>query len=255
MTNFSYQAYIDLIRTLQTIMPLKDFSEVQKDDACFFVLRHDVEFSIEKAWNLAKLEHDVLGIQSSYMFQTRNDVYNPFSYRGKGLIQDIQSMGHRIGLHLNLGREKNFSHLQSFIKSEISLLQTGLDLPIDRFSYHRPSYDLLKLKINVDGLINTYDDKYFHLYHTELPEHFSVYYFSDSEHKWKYGNPLEMLTKPVKKLQLLIHPYSWSEKGLNNFDNFKEIIITKCDEMRQSMNNECHHFPEKLLDGKIIIQS
>lgn len=107
---------------------------------------------------------------------------------------------------------------------------------------------MLELNINVNNLINTYDKSFFHLYENNTCEPLNVYYFSDSEHQWKYGDPLSILEKPIKKIQLLIHPYSWSEQGLDNSDNFSELIKLKQRAMRQAMHDECHHFPNELLN-------
>ena len=56
----------------------------------------------------------------------------------------------------------------------------------------------------------------------------------------------------MKKIQLLIHPYSWSEKGLDNFNNVKEIVRLKNISMLQAMHDECHNFPTELLPHENI---
>jgi hypothetical protein len=249
MNDFSYEFYIALIRTLTHALPLIDFAEIKESEERFFLLRHDVEFSVEKAYELARIEHERLHINSSYFFQIRNYSYNPFSFENMRLIHQIHAMGHKIGLHVNFSGISNLTQIANLIQTDVALLQTGLKLPIDRFSFHRPSFQLLKAKIKLKDLINTYDETYFQLYEQEhtIPSQLSIYYFSDSEHRWKYGNPLEKLTSDVKKLQLLIHPYSWSEKGLNNDNNFNELIQFKYRLMLKAMNNECHNFPKGLL--------
>jgi len=236
-----------MISNLKKTLPLMDFSEVKKADERFFLLRHDVEFSVEKAFELARVETEILGICSSYFFQTRNYSYNPFSFKNRGLIREIADMGHKIGLHVNMSGLTNLDHIDLFITNDVNLLQNGLGLSIDRYSYHRPSYEILKQRINIKGLINTYDDSYFHLHENALEANLRVCYLSDSEHKWKYGKPEELVNDTVNKLQLLIHPYSWSQEGLNNFDNFKALTQLKYQQMLESMNSECKNFPRELL--------
>lgn len=252
MKDFSYPYYIELITNLKTTRPLMDFSEIKDTDNRFFIIRHDVEFSVEKAFELAQIESENLGITSSYLFQTRNYSYNPFSFTNMKLIKEIAAMGHKIGLHVNMSGLTSLGNIEAFIKSDVNLLQNGLDLPIDRFSYHRPSYEILKRKININGLINTYDDRYFHLHENALEANLRVSYCSDSEHKWKYGEAAALINSPIKKLQLLIHPYSWSKEGLNNFDNFKALTQFKYEKMLESMNSECKNFPPELLINEKI---
>jgi hypothetical protein len=247
MSDFSYQFYIDLIKVLRAQLPLLDFSEVTKDCERFFLLRHDVEFSVEKAYDMALIEHEQLGIHASYFFQVRNYSYNPFSFKNSRLINRIHDMGHKIGLHVNSSGLTIYDDFVHFIKNDVGLLHYGTGVPVDRFSFHRPSLSLLKAGIKIEGLLNTYDALYFQLYEHTPSHKLSRYYFSDSEHRWKYGNPLEQLNPDMKKIQLLIHPYSWSKKGLNNEENFKELIHLKYLWMLQSMQSECHNFPEGLM--------
>ena len=101
MNDFSYEYYLKLIETIATSLPLVDFSDIKETDKQFFILRHDVEFSIEKAYELAKIEHDILKINTSYFFQIRNYTYNPLAFKSIELIKKIHDMGHKIGLHVN----------------------------------------------------------------------------------------------------------------------------------------------------------
>ena len=228
-----------------------DFADVRETDERFFILRHDVEFSVEKAYELAKIEHDQLGIASSFFFQIRNYSYNALAFKNINLIKKIHDMGHKIGLHVNSSGLPSFEDLTLFIKNDVTILQNTLGLPIDRFSFHRPTHEMLELNIKIDGLINAYDKRYFHFYKNKPSELLNVYYFSDSEHRWKYGNPMSILEQPVKKIQLLVHPYSWSKQGLDNLNNFNELIKIKYATMLQSMHDECRNFPDELLNEKI----
>ena len=103
-----------------------------------------------------------------------------------------------------------------------------------------------ELNLNIQGrlpfsstnIINTYDKRYFHL--TEDLNNLNITYLADSQHKWNYGHPLDL--KPVNKLQLLTHPYSWTEKGFDNNLNFETLIKERNLELKQSINNECKNF-------------
>lgn len=252
MNDFSYEYYGTLVTTIKNTIPLMDFADIKETDEQFFILRHDVEFSVEKAYELAKFEHDILGIKSSYFFQIRNYSYNTLAFKNVILIKKIHEMGHKIGLHVNTSGLTPLENMAIFIKNEVNILQAGLSLPVDRFSFHRPTHLQLESAIKIDGLINTYDKLFFYFYKNKPPCSLAAYYFSDSEHRWKYGHPLSILEKPVKKIQLLIHPYSWSKQGLDNFNNFKELIALKYSMMLQGMHEECRNFPIELLINESI---
>lgn len=252
MNEFSYRFYIELINVLKGALPLLDFAQIKPEMERFFLLRHDVEFSVEKAYDMARLEHELLGVNSSYFFQIRNYSYNPLALKNLQLIRKIADMGHKIGLHVNTSGLEDSKQIDHFIKNDCALLERGLGLPIERFSLHRPSFKLLNARIQINGLINTYDDLYFHLYEKDKPQQLNVHYFSDSEHRWKYGSPLEQLNPAIQKIQLLIHPYSWSEQGLDNSQNFKDLIAKKYQWMLEAMNSECHNFPQEFLQNEKI---
>ena len=76
-----------------------DFSEVNDEVHSFCVLRHDIEFSIDRALEMARIEHEDLNVHSTYTVQLRNNTYNALSQKNIEAIQEIESMGHYIGLH------------------------------------------------------------------------------------------------------------------------------------------------------------
>ena len=49
------------------------------------------------------------------------------------------------------------------------------------------------------------------------------------------------------KLQLLTHPYSWTENGYENINNFAKLIKERDKEMKLDMKTETRSFPEELL--------
>ena len=70
---------------------------------------------------------------------------------------------------------------------------------------------------------------------------------ADSNHEWKYGHPLDYDFSKINKLQLLTHPFSWTEKGGDNYGNFLSLIRERNHELVYSMNTETNTFPKELL--------
>ena len=48
-------------------------------------------------------------------------------------------------------------------------------------------------------------------------------------------------------MQLLTHPYSWSEEGYDNISNYTKLIRERNAELLTSMDSETKTFPRELL--------
>ena len=242
---FSYNEYKNIISLVKNHLPIVDFSEVIEygmDKFC--VLRHDIEFSIDRAYELAKIEKD-LGVVSTYTVQVRNNTYNALSEKNIELIKKIKDLGHHIGLHQNppLMEAKE---LGRYIMTDIQILEHFYGFEIDRFAFHRPKKEYLASYVMLENKINCYDKKFFH-YFDEKPDKLDVLYLSDSNHKWKFGYPLDFDLSKVDKLQLLTHPYSWTDEGYDNYGNYLSLIRERKNELINSMNTETSTFPKELL--------
>jgi hypothetical protein len=205
-----------------------------------------VEFSVDRAYNLAKLEHEKLNVHTNYFFQIRNNSYNLFSHKNIELITKIFNMGHKVGLHVHFGALDDITaenKLREYIINDIEIMINCLKIKIDRFSYHRPPNEILAMNLKINGLINTYDNLYFHYYDGIRPEKLNIYYTSDSQHKWNYGHPIELIKNNINRMQILMHPYSWSEEGYSSHENFSKLMDEKIIEIKNTMKNECKHFP------------
>ncbi len=244
MKNFSYNEYAYIINWLNTHYTINKFTDINKDSDNFCVIRHDVEFSIDRALRLALLENK-LGISTTYLFQIRNNVYNALSVDNVKKIRKIHELGHDIGLHVHRGLLEDYNTIEDMICTDIDILSkiTGIDTQI--FSLHRPTIELLTTNIKIDGLINTYDKLYFHSYADAVPpKNLNVKYIADSNHIWKYGYPT---TINHSKLQCNFHPFSWTESGYENTPNFKTLIEEKTTELINSISTEIKTFPKELL--------
>ena len=71
-----------------------------------------------------------------------------------------------------------------------------------------------------------------------------VKYMSDANHIWRYGYPDEANIMGYEKVQILTHPFAWSKKGCNNFENYRALIQEKYEELVESVDNECKDFGE-----------
>ncbi len=241
---FNYNEYKNIINIVRNHLPILDFSDVNNHTEKFCVLRHDIEFSIDRAYELAKIERE-LGVISTYTVQVRNNTYNALSEKNIELMRKIKDLGHHIGLHQNPPLMK-LEKLANYIMADIQILEHFYGFEVDRFAFHRPKKEYLKNYINLEGKINCYDMRFFQ-YFDEKPDKLDVLYLADSNHQWKYGYPLDYDFSEVNKLQILTHPYSWTKSGGDNYSNYQSLIRERKVELIRSMNTETKTFPKELL--------
>ena len=242
---FSYNEFKNLINMVQQNLPIVDYKDVNDNTKKFCVLRHDIEFSIDRAYKLAKIEKE-LGVVSTYTVQVRNNTYNALSEKNIDLISKIKELGHHIGLHQNPPSSMKLDTLKDYIMRDITILEDCYGFEIDRFAFHRPKKEYLNCYIELDNRINCYDKKFFYFFE-QRPKSLEMLYLADSNHKWKYGYPLDFDFSKINKLQLLTHPFSWSDSGGDNYGNFVTLIRERNDELVNSMNTETNTFPQELL--------
>lgn len=181
----SFDAYRCILRDIKSTGKYCDYVDVISEDRdLFLVLRHDIEFSIDRAFNLSKIEAEE-GISSSYFVQITNNAYNAFSEKNIKALQQMHEAGHHIGLHYHRSGITDINEIKEDIQYQAKILGKMCAVPIDRFSFHRPLKEHLAADIKIDGLINTYGKQFFCL--TDNPAApLRVKYIADSNHQWKY---------------------------------------------------------------------
>ena len=248
MNKFSYKEYVSIIENIINNYNVVDYTDVNENTKSFAIIRHDIEFSLYRALNLAKIDH-TLGIKSSFFVQLRNNCYNALSKENLDILNEISKLGHHIGAHINTSNltSTDEKELHKFILQDIITLEKYTSIKIDRFSFHSPTKNQLKKPIKIPNIINAYDNLYFHYFDGKNPTKLNVLYLADSNHQWKWGNPTVNNFASNKKLHINFHPFSWTETGYSNLINFKTLVHEKDKELRSSFNNEINNFPQELL--------
>lgn len=192
------------------------------------------------------------GICSTFFFQISNNAYNILSRENKRRILTIMSMGHKVGLHFHIQGSNDLEEIRSRIQYESELMSHVLNTRIDRFSFHRPSELVLKNEVDIPGMINAYASTYFT--YTKGCEDVDlskrVKYIADSRNQWSYltpyDNPCSEFFETYPKVQILCHPYSWTEKGHDTLHNLKSLIDENRAEFINTLNAETAYVKEYL---------
>ena len=181
------------------------------------ILRHDIDFNLEYAFELAKLNYKNKII--SHFFFIPNCVhYNLFEEKNLKIIDNIINMGHIVGLHYNDSKILNFDQ-------QFALLKKANKKISNIYSIHK--FGSNKIHINKINYINFYSQKYM------------IKYFADSGGSFRFGSPKnekEMLNGKIS-FQLNLHPIWWVNNTNKHKIIVKNIIKLKTKKILEDINN------------------
>ena len=238
---FSYADYKEILRIIKEIGTQATYKEALTRDK-FIIMRHDVEYSVERAFELSRIEES-MDFHSHYFFQWTNNSYNVLSRKNRDLITEMHERGQHIGLHFALNGMTDVNLIRERILKEAEMFSNMLGFEITNFSFHRPSPDVLAANLKFSALLNAYQDDFF----TFMPDASSVSephvkYLSDANHIWRYGYPDEETLWKYPRVQILAHPFAWSQIGGDNLANYIGLVREKYVELLDSIDNECKDF-------------
>ena len=165
------------------------------------LLRHDVDFSVKFAHELARLEFNQ-DISSTYFLMLTSNMYNLLSSEHQRMVKEMSNMGHKISIHFD---PTVYKDLDSF-KYEKNLFEKLFETEVDIASIHRPGPFLENNNISLCGVPQTYNDLYFK----------QMKYISDSGGRDLLPTISEYLKGSRKQgLHLLIHPIWWVGEGFD----------------------------------------
>ena len=242
---FSFEDYREILRIVKASGLQAKYHEALERER-FVIMRHDVEYSVERAYDLSKVEES-MDFTSTFFFQWTNNSYNILSKKNMDMVKDMHERGHVIGLHYALNGMTDMQQVRRQIQKEIDILSEMFGFEVNVFSVHRPSKDILRENIKLPGILNAYQDDFFTFAENVTEDTpVAVKYLSDANHIWRYGYPDEKNILTHDKVQILVHPFAWTKTGYDNFDNYKALISEKTTELIHSVNNECKDFCEYL---------
>lgn len=239
----SYEVYRKIIGDIQKSGHYCDYwNAIGKKQ--FIIMRHDVEFSMERAYNLSLVESE-MGFQSTYFVQITNNSYNALSKKGIDMMRDMADRGHHIGLHYHLNGQRDATAVRDGVRDQLRIMSEMVGFAIDRYSFHRPVKEVYYYDIRIDGVINAYSSEFFsYAENVDETTKLDVKYIADSKHRWNYGYPDSPTFQKFPKLQILIHPFSWTQEGYDNFNNFRTLIEEKRAALVDTLDGEFMRFRE-----------
>lgn len=231
LTINSYVKLLELLRYYDyQFCTYEDYENYQKS----VILRHDVDFSLTKALQMAKLEHS-MNVKSTYFILVTTNFYNIFSKQSSEIIQQIQSLNHTIGLHFDEKRYniQSIDEIEPLVEKEANLLETVTNQPVKVVSMHRPSKIILENDLQFKHFINSYSSTFFK----------KMKYISDSRLHWR-EDPYETISSgKYEKLHILTHPFSYSEHFQTMKEKFQKFLYEALYERYDNIDENFTDFP------------
>lgn len=163
-------------------------------------LRHDVDYSVEYALEIARWDAE-MHVSSDFYFLVDTDFYNVAESETRAQLQEVRGLGHRIGLHFDeRAWRPRGEELLERLEGDAAALSDFSGGPVTIASFHRPSSAAHDGKVVTGALRNPRDTAMLR----GLP------YFSDSRGAFRFGSPLQSKAfRDRSSLQLLLHPVWW----------------------------------------------
>jgi hypothetical protein len=197
------------------------FSFFGEHPQCPHVLwRHDVDFSVHRAAQLAAIEADE-GVVATYFLNPRCIYYSIFEPAVEGLIRKILAAGHRIGLHFDTSqfqeRVISTEMLTEAVERDCQLLEFIVERPIEAVSWHNPGLSTLLSfdESEIAGRVNAYS--------AFLRAHYI--YASDSNGYWRFAPMAHIIDAAHPRLHLLTHPELWTPQPMSPSERIDRCIL------------------------------
>ncbi len=216
MTDFTHQSYLDLLKSIKDSgREIKSFENADAYNGPLVILRHDVDFSLRKALEMAKLDHEA-GATSTFFILLTAPYYNPLTEEGVHLVKEIVALGHECGLHYDctgfelLTEEQRQNRILTFANT----LGDAVGVPVKTIAQHKPAKSPIRQEFPA------FRDAYSAQYFKDIP------YISDSRKTFFYHTDVLGFIKQYKKCQLLTHPIWWNREPMDIPGIFGQLLTT-----------------------------
>jgi hypothetical protein len=162
-------------------------------------LRHDVDYSLPLALELAKVNAE-MNVRGTFFLLLRSHAYNLLSASSQVIVRQIVELGQHAS-------ESNA--IEKRLRSDFDFVCDNFPFITPVFSWHNPTAELLdqtRPDNEIAGLINVYSNRFTA----------GVTYRSDSNMRHRPEEFLRLLAAPPERaLHLLFHPLIWVIGGNN----------------------------------------
>jgi hypothetical protein len=203
-------------------------------------LRHDVDYSLEMALELARV-NAALGVSGTFCVLLRSQIYNLLSSWSLELVEQLHGLGQHIALHATTSKSE-VNEIETELRADFEFARRNIPMMSEVFCWHNPTSDVLEQTASFErmaGLVNAYGTRFTR----------DMAYFSDSNMRHSVEDFLGYVEGAEHTaLQLLFHPFNWVAGGSSMRDvlagTWQYVIREREEEMRLNK-----YYKESLPDG------
>jgi len=200
MNEFTYDWYTDFLGHCQRNGNLTLVRDAETAPLPQIILRHDIDFDLEAAWNLSLVEEES-GVRSTFFVLVSTHYYNAAAPKARELLKKLVERGFEVGLHFDpsVYPDALGTTIAAGFNSERAFLESIVGVDVKSVSVHNPTAHGLYPKF--PGVINAYDSRWFD----------PGRYVSDSLRRWK-RDPFALVSQATDlgRVQVLCHPIHFS---------------------------------------------
>jgi hypothetical protein len=225
---FGKDAYASVIRSfLRHDFTFEKFLSKKKNKVVH--LRHDVDFSVIDAHQLALVENG-LGVTSTYFFMLTSNTYNLLSKVNRSLVKEIKSLNHEVALHFD---PLAHDDIDVGFAAEKLMFEEAFDTELNIVSLHRPGVFLAHNNRSLAGCRHTYEDSFVK----------EMTYISDSAGRDIQQTLLEMAREGVESpLHILLHPIWWTSTSSSPTATLSDWLDRNQDFLVDETRRNCRTF-------------
>jgi hypothetical protein len=205
--DFTRANYRALVRLAKSHYRFCSYSEPWPANG-FVLWRHDVDISVHAAQALAWIEADE-GVKATYFLLFHGTYYNLFENDIHRRVKELLSLGHELGLHLDLEFHgvRDVTGLEKAIRMEARWLEDLFGVAPKVFSFHDPGPLALSFRAEqYADLVNCYAERF----------QTTIGYCSDSNGYWRHRRLEDVLrARTDASLQVLTHPEWWPDEAMS----------------------------------------
>jgi hypothetical protein len=238
--DFTHAEYEKLLITAKENFMFCNYKTIDKSVRSI-IWRHDVDFSMHEAYNLAVIENRQ-GIIATYFLMLHCEFYNLMEKEISDLVKKIIDLGHQIGIHFDSHYYgiTDQNNLAKHLKFEKHILSELFNTDIQAFSFHNTTEFTMSCKEwEYADLINTYAN----LFQSEFD------YCSDSNGYWRFNRLKDIVAvKEGKSLQVLTHPEWWTPKVMSPKEKIDRCIFGRAKSNQTFYANTLIKFQRENID-------
>lgn len=204
---FNLDGYQRLIKHLMSHYTFTDFKRcIAGEPEPFVILRHDIDYSLEKALTIAQIEARELGILSTYFILHSSPHYTVLDPESIRVIREIHGLGHTIGFHYDCNLFNLAEKPELLLKQMIKIVENLCQIDVSCIACHNLGVTARDLFVDSSQYLNPYSPTF----------RDSMLYVSESLGVWREDAFAKLWSLSVPRIQLLLHPCFWA--GEEKFD-------------------------------------